>query len=316
MTSDAIGQELPVEPSGSIDYVGYLYLILMVVIGSSTAASAKYAVKELPLGILPLARFGVAGLCVLPLALRSGRFVKMLREDFPRVAIAGALCVPINQTFFLGGARLAPTSHVALIYATCPLVVLLLATLLGQERFVPSRALAVLASVLGLVLVAYHGGSLGADTLRGDLLLVGAVIAWGAYLTANKPLIARHGSIPALAGTFLIGSLFDLPLAIATTSGMSTLSTVSNVAWLGLAHLSLIVTVMGLAFQNQALRRFDATQVATFGNAAPVLTIVWGVWLLGEEFTTPLAVGAALTFGGIIATSLVKPTFAKVEVEA
>ena len=35
-----------------------------------------------------------------------------------------AFCVPINQSFFLSGARLAPASHIALIYAACPLVVL------------------------------------------------------------------------------------------------------------------------------------------------------------------------------------------------
>ncbi len=290
-----------------VDVTGYAYLVLMVVLGSTTALSAKYAVRELPVGLLPLVRFGIAGLCVLPLALRGGRLLKMIKGDFGRVALAAALCVPINQTFFLSGTKLAPTSHVALIYATCPLVVLFLAVLLGQERFVARRAIGVFASVLGLVLVAFHGGTLGADTLRGDLLLVGAVIAWGAYLTVNKPLIVRHGSLPALAGTFLIGSLIDLPIALATTTDLSHLHMVSATAWIGLIHLTLIVTVLGLAFQNQALRRFDATQVATFGNAAPILTIVWGVWLLGETFTPALALGAALTLGGIITTSLMRP---------
>ena len=293
---------------GRVDLAGYAYLVLMVVIGSSTAVSAKYAVRELPIGLLPLVRFGIAGLCVLPLALRGGRLMTMLREDFGRVAIAAALCVPINQTFFLNGTKLAPTSHVALIYATCPLVVLFLAAILGQERFVAGRAIGVFASVLGLGLVAFHGGTLGAETLRGDLMLVGAVIAWGGYLTVNKPLITRHGSLPALAGTFLIGSLMDLPIALMTTADLSRLGEVSTSAWIGLIHLTLIVTVLGLAFQNQALRRFDATQVATFGNAAPILTIIWGVWLLGETFTLPLALGAALTLGGIIATSLVRPS--------
>ena len=292
------------------DLVGYAYLVLMVLIGSSTAASAKYAVRELPIGLVPLVRFGIAGLCVLPLAMRGGRLIKMIREDFGRVAVAAALCVPINQTFFLNGTKLAPTSHVALIYATCPMVVLFLAAILGQERFIARRVFGVLASVLGLGMVAFHGGTLGAETLRGDLLLVGAVIAWGGYLTVNKPLIARHGSLPALAGTFLIGSLMDVPIALATTIDLSKLNTVSSAAWLGLIHLTLIVTVLGLAFQNQALRRFDATQVATFGNAAPILTIVWGVWLLGETFTLPLALGAALTLGGIVATSLAKPSAA------
>jgi len=252
------------------DLPAYAYLGLMVLIGSSTAPAAKFAVRELPAGLLPLIRFGVAGLCLLPVVLRHGGFARMVRDDGRRLAAAAALCVPVNQTFFLNGARLAPTSHVAMIYAACPLVVLLLAWALGQERFAPSRLVGVVVSVLGVVVIGldslWRGGTAGRATLQGDLLLVGAVVSWGAYLTA--------------------------PLASASAA-----------AWLGLAYLTLFVTVFGLAFQNLAMKRLDASQVATFGNAAPVLTVLWGVWLFGETVSPALALGGALTLGGILRTS-------------
>ena len=69
-----------------------------------------------------------------------------------------------------------------------------------------------------------------------------------------------------------------------------------------MAYLTLVVTVLGLACQNFALRRLDASQVATVGNAAPLLTVLWGVWLFGETVTPALAVGGALTLGGIFWT--------------
>jgi hypothetical protein len=47
------------------------------------------------------------------------------------------------------------------------------------------------------------------------------------------------------------------------------------------------------------MRRFDASQVATFSNGAPVLTIVWGIWLFGERLTPTLLVGSALALAGI-----------------
>ena len=134
--------------------------------------------------------------------------------------MTAAFCVPINQAFFLNGTRLAPTTHVGLIYALCPVVVLLLAWALGQERLVPSRLVGVLTSVSGVLVIGlsnlWHEGEAGGhEALMGDLLLVAAVASWGAYLTLSKPLIARHGA-PALAATFLIGSLLDLPIALAT----------------------------------------------------------------------------------------------------
>jgi drug/metabolite transporter (DMT)-like permease len=289
------------------DPAAFVFLALMVLITSSTAPAAKYAVRELPVGLLPLVRFGVAGLCLLPVALRGGALARMLREDRGRLLLSAFLCVPINQTFFLYGARLVPTSHVALIYAACPLVVLILATLLGQERLVAGRLIGVLASVLGVLVIALdnfrQGGTTGRAVLQGDLLIVGAVISWGAYLAVGRRLIVRHGALPALAGTFLVGGVLALPLALATFPAWPPLGSVTPPAWIGLTYLTLIVTIFGLACQNQAMRRLDASHVATVGNAAPILTVLWGVWLFHEVMTPALILGGGLTLGGILWTS-------------
>lgn len=285
----------------------YVSLALMVLLGSGTAPAAKFAVSELPVGLLPLARFGGASLCLLPIVWRSGVLGRMIRHDFRQLALASVFCVPINQYFLLNGARLAPTSHVALIYASCPLVVTVLTALLGQERFIANRLAGIIMSVLGVLVIGlenlFHSGATGRNTLWGDLYLVGAVASWGAYLTFNKPLITRHGAIPALAGTFLLGSFLDVPIALASLPTWPPLLEVSPAAWRGLAYLTVGASVVGFAFQNLALRRFDASQVATVNNASPILTVLWGIWLFGEALTPALAVGGALTLGGILWTS-------------
>lgn len=278
-------------------------LALMVLIGSSTAPAAKIVVREIPVGLIPLVRFGLAGLCLWPVVGRKGTLSKMLREDGWKVLLAAALCVPINQAFFLSGAKFAPASHIGLIYAACPLVVLLLAALLGQERLASERVLGVALSVAGVALIAFENvmsaDIAGRDIFRGDLLEVGAVLTWGAYLTVNKPLINRHGALPTLAATFLVGSVLDLPVALATMPGWPPLASVSTGAWLGLAYLAVIVSIGGLAFQNLSMRNLDASQVATFGNVAPLLTVVWGCLLFNERISTVAAVGGALVLIGI-----------------
>lgn len=299
----------------SIDVRAYVYLFLMVLLGSSTAPAAKFAVRELPAGLLPLIRFGVAGACLFALITLRGSgqgFWRMVREDPVRLALAALFCVPINQAFFLNGARLAPTSHVALIYASCPLVVLAVATWLGQEKFVPGRFVGVLASVVGVAVIAlesaWSGGKSGRSTFQGDLLLVGAVVSWGLYLTVSKPLIVRHRPIVALAGTFLVGALLQIPITLITIRGWPPLGEASRSAWFGLAFLTLVATIIGLAFQNLAMQRLDASQVANFNNAGPVLTIAWGVWLFGEALSPALIFGGLLTLGGIIWASRPGPS--------
>jgi drug/metabolite transporter (DMT)-like permease len=125
------------------------------------------------------------------------------------------------------------------------------------------------------------------------------VSSWGAYIALSKPLIVRHGALPVLAGTFVAGCLLAAPVAIVVSPGLPPLSQVSTPAWVALAFLGVFVTPFGWAFQNMALRRFDATQVATFSNAAPILTVIWGMWLFGEALTTTLVVGGAMTMFGI-----------------
>jgi drug/metabolite transporter (DMT)-like permease len=298
-----------------------VFLVLMVLIGSTTATAAKFAVRGLPTSLLPIARFGIAGLFLIPLGLRDGRLVRMLRDDLPRVTAAAACCVPINQFFFLNGAKLAPTTHVGLIYATCPLVVLMLACLLGQEKMRSDRLAGILLSIAGAGVLAVgnigsHGAGTGPRTLTGDLLLVGAVVSWAGYMTVNKPLVPKYGSLTVLSGTFLVGILLDLPIALAQSGGWSGVGAASRSSWLGLIYLGLVVTVFGLYFQNQALKRLDASQVAAVGNAAPLLTVVWGVWLLGEAVTPSLVVGGAMILGGVVWTSLPERSSRKAKAEA
>lgn len=316
-TDDPDGPSPLAAPAARRDLAAYACLTLMVLIGSTGAMSAKLAVRELPPTLMPIARFGLAGLCLLPWALRNGRFAQMLRRDWRRLLAAGVLCVPLNQFFFLGGARLAPTTHIGLIYATCPLVVLLTACWAGLERLRADRLIGVLASVSGIVVLGLGnlgGAGGGAETERfllGDLMLVGAVLSWGVYMTASKSLIARHGPLTALSGTFLVGSLICLPLGVAAlpdwwaAAGPSTLERLSDAsptAWAAMFYLCFVVSVVGLMLQNTALRRLDASEVATIGNGSPLLTVVWGGLFLGEAITPFLVVGAALTVGGILWT--------------
>ena len=255
---------------------------------------------------MPLLRFGVATLCLIPFIADRGALWRLLRSDWPRLAAVAALCVPINQGFFLNAARLGPNSHVGLFYATCPLIVWVLAWLLGHEKLDLRRLWGVLMSIAGVAVILLGnlwGGNGGSPTqtrnvMLADLLLVGAVLSWGAYLTLSKPLILRHGALPVLAGTFLMGCLLQVPIALVTLPGwLPMLGQASTRAWTSLAILALLITPLNLALQNLSLRRLDASQVATFSNVAPVLTVAWGVLFFSEALPPALIVGGPVDPG-------------------
>jgi drug/metabolite transporter (DMT)-like permease len=294
-----------------LDVRAYLYLLLMVALGSTTAAAAKVALRELPVAFLPVVRYGVAGLCVLPMIWGRGGLSRLIREDGLGLLLAAAMCVPVNQGFFLSATRLGPTTHVGIFYATAPLVVLLGAWAMRLERPDAGRLWGVLASVAGIALIGmgnlWEGGRKPPSDVRAvalcDVLLVGAVLSWGAYITLSKPLIVKHGALTVLAGTFLVGSFLMLPAALWTLPSWPPAHEVSAAAWLALAFLALVVTPLGQACQNLALHRLDASHVATVSNASPLLTVIWGVLLFDEVLSPALIIGGLLTLGGIFWTT-------------
>lgn len=170
-----------------------------------------------------------------------------------------------------------------------------------------ARLAGVLLSVAGIVVIGIghywerssHHGDVAQSVVLSDLLLLGAVASWGGYIVVSKPLIVRHGVLTVLGGTVLAGFLMSVPFAFLELPSFASLSRVPASAWLGLVFLGLLITPFAWAYQNLALRRFDASQVATFSNASPILTVVWGMWLFGEVLTPTLIVGGAMTLGGI-----------------
>ena len=65
---------------------------MMILITSTTATAAKVAVRDLPTGLVPLVRFGTAGLVLLPIVWRSEAFRRMFRQDRGRLLLTAALC--------------------------------------------------------------------------------------------------------------------------------------------------------------------------------------------------------------------------------
>ena len=102
-----------------------------------------------------------------------------------------------------------------------------------------------------------------------------------------------------LAGTVLTAASCRCRLPFWTCRVCRAVSQVPTSAWLALVFLGVFITPFAWAYQNLALRRFDASQVATFSNASPILTVVWGMWLFGEVLTPTLIAGGAMTLGGI-----------------
>ena len=298
------------------DFRAYVYVGLMVIFGSTTAAAARYIVRELPPVWVPVVRFGVSGLLLLPVVADRRVLTRLFRRDWPLLLVAAAMCVPINQGFFLNAVRLGPTSHVGLFYATSPAggPAAGLDVAAGAPR--PRPALGRAGERRGCL---HHRDRQRLARRRSSRLETRADDARRPPAHRRRPVLGRisHGQQAARHATRIVaGADRHVPRrrparpadrAVRRSDDASRWSQVTPAAWIALAVLTLIITPVNLAAQNLAMRRLDASQVANFSNVSPILTVVWGAWLFGESLSASLIVGGALTLAGVVWTGWSRP---------
>jgi drug/metabolite transporter (DMT)-like permease len=246
-----------------------------------------------------LLRFLTASAAFLVILLARGSRSRIARADVPKILWLGLLAVPLNQSCFLFGLSQSTASHASLLYALTPLCVLLLARKVLHEENVGAKLLGVLAALVGCTLIFLDGGlAHELAMMRGDLLLLMAVIAWAVYTTSSKELLARYDPLTLTGWSIIAGTVMTLPAAL-LPGAIPPLASLTAPIWGGILYLAVGTSVVAYALWNYALRRIDASKVAITTNAQPVLTSVLSWVLFHDRFGPAFFGGAALILFGV-----------------
>jgi drug/metabolite transporter (DMT)-like permease len=264
----------------------------------STYVAIKISVRTLPAILSAGARFVLAGaLLALILALR-GRSIRVTRRELASSALVGLSLL----TFGVGMVTLAETridsSIAAMIAGSVPLQVIALRAL-ARERVALATRLSVLVGLVGLGLVVIPGGE-GASSAAGLALMIAASVSWslGSFFGHRLPL-PRDGFV-ATTWEMLSAGVFLLALGVATgelgTTDVGAFSLESIAAWL---YLAVFGSLIGFTAYAWLLRNAPISKVVTHQYVNPLVAIVLGALLLGEELSLVTAVGAALIVGSV-----------------
>ena len=284
----------------------YGALVLQTCLSAGTYLLAKRALVEIPPLPLGLLRFAGASVCLAGLLawlLPRGARLPPQGERKKLWALA-FVAVPLNQGFFLVGLSLSTPAHAALLYSLTPLMVLLLAQAIHRE-FPGARSAAGTALALGgTLLVLFHRGvDLSRGPLLGDLLLIGAVLAWAVYTALGRPLVARHGAMPTTAWSLIGGTALYLPIGLATLlvpANRAQMAQASPAAWSGILYMALAASVVAYLLWYWALKHLAAAQVAVFSNLQPLATAVLGWLIVGDAVTWEFVAGALVVMAGVV----------------
>ena len=277
-----------------------LSLVLVMSIWGSTYAVTKSALAEVPPWLFAVMRFGIAVAILVPLAQAQGG-PAVLPKPLPLVPLALMGLTGVALFFSLANLGLVYTTatEAALLQGSVPACTAALASLFAGERVGRLRALGIVVAAVGVALVVLLGQHAGeaSDPLLGNLLVLGAVLAWSVYTILGRGL--RHA--PQLAVT-TYSTLFGLALLL-PLAGYELVArppaAISPGTWLQAFYLGAVSVALGFLLYLRALRALDASQVANFVCLTPVSGAICGAVFLGERLAPGQLLGGLLVLIGV-----------------
>jgi len=253
--------------------------------------------------MLPLAfvfvRFGLMIALAFAVMAARGRAWRPRLADLPRFALAGLAGYTLYQLgFVLGLERTSPFSS-SLLIAMVPLFTMVI--LAARGEYTPARGWAGLAIALaGVVVFLADQWRRGVDgSLLGDVLSVGAGVAFAFYGVVNRPLVHDYPAETYTAYTLLAGGaplmLLSIPSALAQDWGA-----VSALGWLEIGYMVVLPVYVAYMLWNWAIARRGAAAASSFTLLVPIVSGILSGWLFGERFGVVKLLGAALVLAGLV----------------
>jgi drug/metabolite transporter (DMT)-like permease len=278
----------------------YAMLGALALMWGTAFVGIKEALRELSPSTLTILRFAIADVCLaFVLAEVPSTRPRFERRDRWRVVVVAITGVPGYHLSLNWGEQRTSASVAALIVATAPVMVALGSAAVLRERVNTRRWLGIALAFAGVAVLAFAHQPEGSSTsLAGVLVAMLAPVSWAVYTIVAKPLTERVSSLQLTAAGMLIGSITLLPFVGGTT--IREIGDLSPGGWAWMVQLAVGSSVLGYFVFVWALARLEATKVAVFLYAVPVVAIVSAWLILGEPLGVSVLVAAALVIAGVV----------------
>jgi drug/metabolite transporter (DMT)-like permease len=273
-------------------------LVLANVLWSLNYATTKYAFERWnPLAFSGV-RFAAAGLAMAAIVLKLEGSLRIDRRDVPRVVLAGATGIFLNQLTFNYALDYTAAANVALILGASPAFTAAFVVALGHERVRPLHWLALGVSLSGVALVVQGGSGLEGFSLRGDLLAIGAAVTWAAYSVMLRPLFGRYSAMRLSTLMIIVGAVLMAPLSVRQMAAQD-FGSIGALRYGSLLYSAIFPLVVTNVLYFGALRRVGAARATLFMYLQPFLGALFAALLLGEHIAVVQVVGGVVIVGGV-----------------
>ena len=265
----------------------------------STYLAIRYAVETIPPLVTAGIRHTVAGGVLLAWAYARG--FRARREHWIAGSIVGALFFLVGHGTLHWAEQHVASGLAALLIATEPMFILVLAWASGQQRISRISALGLAVGIVGVAILTGVELSAKNTSLLGMLAVLTGSLSWAAGVVISPKLRLPTDALARTAVPLVCGAVMLLAVA-AITGEFHELhwSAVSRKSLMGLGYLIVFGSIVAFTAYTWLLQRYPPALVATHTYANPVVAVLLGWLLAGEALTIRVALASIAILGSIV----------------
>ena len=252
-------------------------------------------------------RYALAFLCLLPVALKIAPWPFARRDVIP-VVLLGIVQCGLVIVFLNIALQYIPSARASLIFATFPLLTMVLSVLFGKEAFSARVAFAVIVTIIGVGLAL---GEKVTETAIVDEGWIGELAAFAAALSGAacsifyRPYLMRYPTV-SVGSLAMLASVIFLAAAAVPEGLFETLPAFTDIGWLAVIFIG-VGSGASYFLWLYALSNAGATEVTIYLGLSPVTAALGGAVLLGEIPGIATFAGLVLVLAGLWLASRQQP---------
>jgi len=237
-----------------------------------------------------------------------GEGLRIAAHDIRQILWLGFIANAFYQFLFVLGLARTGAGNGALIMALSPVFAFLIGVAMGRERFSRGVLIGIIMSLAGVAAIVAFGseGISFAGSWRGDLLMMAASICWGWQSAESTRFLGKYGPIRLTVATMIAGTAMMVPMSLPWIIAQPWPS-IAPIAWLGLGYSALLSIAYGYFVWAHALNTIGVARTSVFNNLTPIVALLAGWLLLGENPVASQIAGVVLVLVGVFIVRSQKP---------
>jgi drug/metabolite transporter (DMT)-like permease len=280
-----------------------LAFAIIYFVWGSTFLAIRVGVREVPPLILAAIRFSIAGLALYAWISARGEKQPTARE-WRSASLLGLIIFVFDYGLLFWSEQRVPSGVAAVMLATIPVFMALSEIIfLRTQRLTLRLVVALLIGIFGVAVLMAHSLNLGGAPVDklGALALIFASISWSIASIFSRKLPLPPSKLMSSAAQMLTGGVLLTILAAALGEFHNFHpAVVSRAVWLSLLYLIVAGSIIGFTAYVWLLHHESPTKVGTYAYVNPIVAVLVGYFLGGEELTARTILGSLCILVSVI----------------